>query len=110
MPRSACFNACRPTSVARISTFQESANESESAIVMAMEYGSSPVEQPALQKRLVLHIGLAHAAQQIGSALKPFCAQVLAHTSGEEPLARFIETNPGPLFDQHADLTQFVFA
>src|SRR6266436_2765247 len=49
IPRSACFRACRPTSLARISTFQESANESESAIVMLTEYGSSPVEQPALQ-------------------------------------------------------------
>src|SRR6266850_36702 len=51
MARSACFKACRPTSVARISTFHASANESESAMVMAIEYGSSPVEQPALQIR-----------------------------------------------------------
>src|SRR6266481_9986120 len=51
MARSACFKACRPTSVARISTFHDSANESESAMVMAIEYGSSPVEQPALQIR-----------------------------------------------------------
>src|SRR6266852_5910707 len=51
MARSACFNACRPTTVARISTFHDSANESESAMVMAIEYGSSPVEQPALQIR-----------------------------------------------------------
>src|SRR6267143_1181483 len=53
MARSACFNACRPTSVARISTFHDSANESESAMVMAIEYGSSPVEQPALHIRNV---------------------------------------------------------
>src|SRR5882724_1776981 len=51
MARSACFKACRPTSVATISTFHDSANESESAMVMAIEYGSSPVEQPALQIR-----------------------------------------------------------
>src|SRR5258708_23931236 len=49
IPRSACFSASRPTSVARISTFQESAKDNESAIVMPIEYGSSPVEQPALQ-------------------------------------------------------------
>src|SRR5712664_793352 len=53
MARSACLNACSATSVAKISTFHDSANESESAMVMAIEYGSSPVEQPALQIRSV---------------------------------------------------------
>jgi len=35
-------------SVARISTFHASENASVSATVMAIEYGASPVEQPAL--------------------------------------------------------------
>src|SRR5258707_7187928 len=32
------------------------------------------------------------------------------HARGEETLARFVEANAGPLFNQHADLAQFVFA
>ena len=40
-------------SVARISISQASANFSASHSVMAIEYGSSPVEQPALQMRSV---------------------------------------------------------
>ena len=92
-------------------------------MVMAIEYGSSPVVQfrqnalfkglvdagvsekagflgqQSFEQRLVFHIGLAHAAQQICSARKPLGAQMFADTRGEEPLTRFIEANPRPLFD-----------
>jgi hypothetical protein len=34
---------------------------------------------------------------------------VLAHTSREEPLARFVEPDACALLDQHADFAQFVF-
>ena len=33
-----------------------------------------------------------------------FCAQVFPHTRGKEALARFIEANSRPFFDQHANL------
>ena len=39
-----------------------------------------------------------------------FCAQMFAHTRGEEALSRFIEANSRSLFDQHANFAQLVFA
>src|SRR5215470_658421 len=35
---------------------------------------------------------------------------VLAHTSAEEPLARFVEPDARALLNQHADFAQFVFS
>ena len=53
---------------------------------------------------------LRMSAQEFRAARKLLGDDVLAHTSREKSLARFVETNACPLFDQHADLTQFVFA
>ena len=55
--------------------------------------------QQSFEQRLVLHVGFAHAAQQVGSTLEALGAQVFPHTRGEKPLTRFIEANPCPLFD-----------
>src|SRR5712671_725861 len=119
---------------------------------MLTEYGSSPVEQPALQilsvrgffqnffvcnsgstrfsnasytpgyrKKLVscvssrssrpsystLDLRMARSSSVPRSI--PFCAQMFPHSRGEEALARFIEANSRPLFDQHANLAQLVF-
>src|SRR5256884_3641446 len=55
-------------------------------------------------------------AQKESNAARNCCAPCAnptsntRHTRGEEALARFIEANPRPLFDQHANLIQLMFA
>src|SRR5258708_37096099 len=68
------------------------------------------LRQQPLEQAFIFDVGFAHRAQQVRAALHSFSAQVLPHTRGEEALARFIEANSRPLFDQHANLAQLVFA
>src|SRR5439155_971828 len=55
-------------------------------------------------------VGFAHSPEEFRAVRDSFCAQMFPHTCREEPLARFIEANSGPLFDQHANFAQLVFA
>src|SRR5258708_7790523 len=68
------------------------------------------LRQQPLKQAFVFDVGFTHGAEQFRAALHSFCAQVFAHTRGEEALSRFIEANSRSLFDQHANLAQLVFA
>jgi hypothetical protein len=59
---------------------------------------------------LKLKIGFANGAKQIGAAGMALACHVLAHTSGEESLARLVEPDACALLNQHADFAQFVFS
>src|SRR5262249_10444204 len=68
------------------------------------------LRQQSLQQRLLFQIRFANGPQQVAAALLLLRVQMLTHARGEESLTRLVEMNSRPLFDQHADLAQFVFA
>jgi hypothetical protein len=67
------------------------------------------LSEQGFEQRLKFEAGFADGTQQVGAAGETLARHVLAHTSGEEPLSRFVEPDARALLNQHADFTQFVF-
>src|SRR5262249_28731087 len=68
------------------------------------------LREQGFQQCLKLKIGFANGAKQVGAAGMALACHVLAHTSGEESLARFVEPDACAPLNKHADLAKYVFS
>src|SRR5438876_2414521 len=66
------------------------------------------LREQSLEQRLVVRRRLSHCAQKLRAAFVTLRLHVLAHTRGEESLARLVERDSRAFVNEHADLTQLV--
>ena len=68
------------------------------------------LREQSLEQRLVVRRRLSHCAQKLRAAFVTLRLHVLAHTRGEESLARLVERDSRAFVNEHADLAQLVLA
>src|SRR5690242_2232689 len=68
------------------------------------------LSQEPLQKRVVLYVGSCNQADEVRTVSNPARLRMLAHTAGEEALARRVKQDSRSRFNQPSNFAQFVFA